>query len=638
MNQKYFEISPIPKHIKALSNFQKWINVGQGLDSALLVGLIEYHFKINNVEILKSKLFDFNPNNEAVVKIKNLLNIYQNKPSGFLQFLGQVKIQDSYGKYFQDVIIPYFRYNYKNNPEEKINFLSQTFQVQYQIIIEHSQKSSEKQFNYGNNPIILYKKEENYYLIQYQLIKQAPIEQICAQCKNQINPILLPCHHFLCFLCIKKEFQVSKLIQSFTCPYNQCQFLLNKTFYQNLQQQYENSICKQCDQTNSNNPNQPCKNCIESIKIQNQASQSIQKIENSKIQNNSEIIKNNIQQNQILQQQQQPQSSDSNLKQIIIQEENSQISEKKMENQQQKNNQSTQQTFNSNLQNEQEKQKIQIVEILQKCSKCKQQQMQNNIIQISCSHYYCISCAQQLCQYRNQFMCQECGNYVQTNVVLLAIQNNYQKQDQKCCICKQIFNMSFLFQNQCQDFICAPCLEVLAQKKQTYLRCPLCGKGIRERDADLFFDKILNLKLEQTKQQDEQFEQWQQKQYEIQRDQNNKYNQQIQIQTYKSENEQISKKDSKMIAIEQKNQHSNLIQLEEPQNCSFCFSLFTDYNTRQFLTYCQDSRHFIGVCCIIFPSDCPQCQLQSLNIEKGNLRFELQCIKTDDTLNINQYI
>ncbi|CAK63824.1 unnamed protein product (macronuclear) [Paramecium tetraurelia] len=405
MNQRQYEITRIPSNLKAFSNFTNWICVGQLIEEAMLVGLIEYHIKVNQVQIIQSQLLWSNQQNQAMQKINTLLNNSKNKPNRFKSFIEEVKIQDPKGQCFKDVIKSYFRYNFKTCPSDQFKFLSDTFKVQF-IVIEQPNSNSQQLYGietYGGiNKIILYKYQEKYYLILTQ------IEKKCHLCKNKINLIDLKCQHQMCYNCIQKQFEQSKSVQYITCNLLGCTEYIYKSFYSNLQKEYQNNNCS--------------KNTIQGQK---------------EIQSKSYLI---------------------------------------------------------DMKTKQQNQ-----DAIQKCAHCKKGFEQNQVIQTPCQHYYCKECALKQCEFRNQFICLQCGYYIQVDYVKLALYKPNKNQDQQCCKCKELINESLLFQNQCFHYICASCLEDLASK-QTYLRCPnlKCGKGIIINDADLYLDRILTLKIQQT--------------------------------------------------------------------------------------------------------------------------------------------
>ncbi|CAD8205141.1 unnamed protein product [Paramecium pentaurelia] len=603
MSQRQFEITPIPSEIKPFSNSQKWLNVGQLLEGAMLVGLIEYHIKVNQVQIVQSIVLESNQNNSAMQNINNLLNNSKNKPNRFQFFIEQVKIQDPYGKCFKDAIKSYLKYNFKTSPSDQYQFLCDTFKVNFVIYEQpNQQKLYGAQQNGGSNKIIFYKKDDNYYLI---LTK---IEKICAQCKTKLYLITLECQHFICYNCIKKSFEQSKQLQSFPCNYTDCKQQISREFYCSLKKEYEKNNCSRCDQVISSD-NQLCLKCEENNQKQEKCSS---KIENSLVQKYSKTEQNEQQQDQI-QQNQLVQLNEQDKLQVITK--------------------SINQNNTKNVQMEIENKSL---DVYQQCIKCEKYLIQNQLIITPCQHYYCKECAINLCKFRNRFMCQKCGDYIETDHLKLSIYENNNNEDQKCFKCKQIFDETLLFENQCHHYICASCLESLASIQQ-YLRCPQCGRGINTQEANRFFDKILNLKIEQTEQE----------QQIIKRELNNELNQQINMKPYQNSNikiekyhdEQGDKKENSQIKIKSVSTlECSIIQLDEPQNCSFCHSPFTEYNTIQYLAYCQDSRHFIGVCCIIFPLDCPQCQIKSLKIEKDSFKFQLPQNNKNYTNGFNQYI
>ncbi|CAK63836.1 unnamed protein product (macronuclear) [Paramecium tetraurelia] len=570
MNQRQYEITRIPSNLKALSNFTNWICVGQLIEEAMLVGLIEYHIKVNQVQIIQSQILGSNQQNQAMQKINTLLNNSKNKPNRFKSFIEEVKIQDPYGQWFKDVIKSYFRYNFKTCPSDQFKFLSDTFKVQF-IVIEQPNSNSQQLYGietYGGiNKIILYKYQEKYYLILTQ------IEKKCHLCKNKINLIDLKCQHQMCYNCIQKQFEQSKSVQYIKCNLLGCTEYIYKSFYLNLQKEYQQNLCIQCHQIVPIN-HQTCQSCKEQNEKQLQETYIEQKQSNAE---QVEQQQNQTQQNQIDQEQ--------DKKQDITQ--------------------SSIQNKNNNVQMEIE---YDTQNAIQKCAHCKKGFEQNQVIQTPCQHYYCKECALKQCEFRNQFICLQCGYYIQVDYVKLAL---VMLQMQR-----KLINESLLFQNQCFHYICASCLEDLASK-QTYLRCPnlKCGKGIIINDADLYLDRILTLKIQQTEQES------QVNQIESKKEQNQQIGQQQHQQSnIQAQMVQNDKNESSQKKIQnQNNLERSLIQLDEPQNCTFCGSSFTEFNTRQFLSQCQDSRHFIGVCCLIFPLDCPQCQFKSLKIEKGIL-------------------
>ncbi|CAD8207292.1 unnamed protein product [Paramecium octaurelia] len=239
MNLRQYEISLIPINLKALSSFTNWICVGQLIEEAMLVGLIEYHIKVNQVQIIQSQLFGSNQQNQAMQKINTLLNNSKNKPNRFKSFIEEVKIQDPYGIWFKDAIKSYFRYNYKSCPSDQFKFLCDTFKVQF-VVFEQPNSNSQLLYgietNGGINKIILYKYHEQYYLIL------TLFEKKCHLCKTKINLIDIKCQHQICFNCIQKQFEQSKSVQYITCNFQGCREFIFKSFYLDLQKEYQKSF------------------------------------------------------------------------------------------------------------------------------------------------------------------------------------------------------------------------------------------------------------------------------------------------------------------------------------------------------------------------------------------------------------
>ncbi|CAD8112792.1 unnamed protein product [Paramecium sonneborni] len=195
-----------------------------------------------------------------------------------------------------------------------------------------------------------------------------------------------------------------------------------------------------------------------------------------------------------------------------------------------------------------------------------------NFFQIStiytaeCSHKFCqICCDKEIKKNISCFQCYKvnCGYKIRID----DIQKFFYKKIQSltfgnCANCNQECKIFQSFQNKCQHLICYNCVKQIYTEGRNSI-CKQCQIYINPKDLDDYY-------LPQASQ-------------EIQ-----------QIDPIQQGLEQLS--------------------------CTFCNSPFTDYNLLQDIP-CQ--IHLLGTCCIIFPADCPQCQIGSLIFEKKKLKFEL---------------
>ncbi|CAD8097327.1 unnamed protein product [Paramecium primaurelia] len=203
------------------------------------------------------------------------------------------------------------------------------------------------------------------------------------------------------------------------------------------------------------------------------------------------------------------------------------------------------------------------------CHYCFKQYTDNLIYKIKCSHFICKSCFMQI-ENKNidQFKCQvsKCNEIIKFKELNQYFNmNQSQNSQQKCGNCYSICQKSESFCNtNCHHIICLKCVNNIYKSQRTP-KCLKCNIVIDEEKLDEFY---------------------------------------LQIQIKSTEDiSQIKSFDP-----------------EFQEDCTFCHSPFTDYNTQQNLN-CPN--HAIGACCIIFPLDCPQCQMNSLIVEKQKLQFFL---------------
>ncbi|CAK66337.1 unnamed protein product (macronuclear) [Paramecium tetraurelia] len=587
MSAPLFQISPIQKNILVLcNNFKNQINVGSSLDCALFIGLIEYHIKVNKVEDIK-KIYEKAQLN-SFGKIKTIISNSENQQQRLEYILKETKqssknLEQLMKDYFQNKGIP----NEKDKDKDlknKIKLLEQDFNIKLVIC---DTKSNPKIQEIGATTIYIYKSDPNYYI----LINAQENPILCSKCNGQQNLQKLKCNHQACFSCISNSFE-AKNVTSVTCFAKGCQQKIEKAQYLQMKspkaQDLKQQQVKQSDPSIKQSVNkvemkQELQSTCQEEKKQldssnNQQLQSSSKIEQSQGEKNVNQESGQLQQSIKIQQglEKQQKSQIQQTEQPLKLESSNNVENPS------KNSQSAILSTgkrDNNPQNQKQDEFNAPKQIKGKqCSNCLKECM-DQIFEASCGHCYCPKCAQILKSKNQQYTClhPKCSK-----------KNQYQFES-KCNKCGKVKDPTILFTNFCGHQICVQCLEGLVRNLKK-CKCPVCFQSLQENDIELFFENL-----------------------------------QLQI---------IEKEMQKSSIIEYESGFEQLLlQSNNSKYCTFCNSPFTEYNLQQQLSHCQNHLHAIGVCCSIFPLECPQCQLPSLEISKYKITFEIGNYFEQNTLN-----
>ncbi|CAD8123898.1 unnamed protein product [Paramecium sonneborni] len=569
MNTTFCQISPIQKNIQIYcNNFKSCINVGSLLNFALFLGLIEYHIKVNKVEDIK-RIYE-KVKDSSSAQIKSIIQNSENQKQKLESILTQIRQQSQIQQKFDIVMGSYFQHNAINNDKEKdkdlqnkIQYLEKDFKIKFQV---WDSKKNQKILNIDPSTIYIIKNETNYYLLLYNME--------CSKCGNKQNLQNLKCSHKACFTCIQNQFEQKLQPQSINCFEKGCYIKIEK-------QQYVLMKTPRQQLKKGDNLEKSIKNDEKLQEQQNVLQQNIkninteQHLQKNTLNKETQLVQDNIQQSKIkIEQknfeQEKQQNKQNEQKEQPLQYENLNINEKTKKNIDSNNN--IKDNCPQIAKEEEEKTKQQIDNV--KCSQC-QKDCRNENFEASCGHNYCTKCFEILQSKKFQYTClhPKCNKIKQYKQI---------EQEKLCHKCSQIKDDQTLFTNFCGHQICVQCLEILVKSKRN-LTCPKCSNGLQSEEIELFFENL-------------------------------------QFQIYEKEiKNKVSNQDKKDFSTKQMLQNQT-----NQKNCTLCFSPFTDYNLQQLFSHCQNPSHTIGVCCTIFPLECPQCQMSSLEIQKYQIIFEIR--------------
>ncbi|CAD8113288.1 unnamed protein product [Paramecium primaurelia] len=577
MSIPLFQISPLPKSISVQSNnFKNCINVGSSLDCALFIGIIEYHIKVNKVEEIK-RIYE-KAQAQSVGKIKTIISNSENQQQRLEYILKEFKQTTEFCKNLDQMMGNYFKNKGISNEKDKdkdlknkVKILEQDFNIRFYL---YDSKSNLKIQDIAATTIYIYRSDPNFYILinaQVNLIA-------CSKCNGQSNLQKLKCNHMACFQCIQSQFEGKNIsIVSFPCFVKNCQQKIEKSYY--LQMKLPKSLdqkqyIKQGDNSSKQSPNQVEKkqesydNCV---KEKNQIyCMNTQQILTSSKSEETQFDKNMNQEKGDIQIQ---------VSSKLEKQQKSQFEQ--TEQPIQHENLNTLENIQKNRQNQkQEEIKAQKQLHNKQCNHCFKE-CKEEIFEASCGHCYCPKCTQILTSKNKQYTClhPKCNNIKKIDY----------KLETKCDQCQDIRDRKLLFTNFCDHQICVQCLEGLVKNKRNY-KCPICFKNLQSKDIELFFENL-------------------------------------QFQIYEQETEKNSLKQDQFDFQQQILQEPN-----NPKQCTFCLSPFTEFNLQQQLSHCKNPLHMIGVCCSIFPLDCPQCQIPSLEISKYQITFEIRKYFDQNTL------
>ncbi|CAD8082174.1 unnamed protein product [Paramecium primaurelia] len=564
----YFQVVTIPDHIKILQGFKKWRRTGENLNGAIMIGLLEYLQITNQFDKIQQMIsYLQSASDEQVIKMRNIITNSLNYKKGQQQLdylIDQLKSLDPFNifpsKFFQEYIK---RVKGHISNEEVLPVLKNIFSVKIIIINDdYDRKALTTLDPKDRDQIIIYNYDKQYYIIQKE---PGPQLYKCIYCTKQFSDdyYKMKCNQIVCYQCLKKFFEKKK-VNFVQCNEKNCAQQITLKDYQNILNKQE-----EMEKTGQLN------------------SIILQKAEESQKHYNTfcHQCKNRMSLDILLS----PQGCSHNFCKsclqrcfslipsgnniCIIKNCNGKFIQKDLDQFIKDSNYKQQQS--SSIQKNEQQNLISFTtplgnqEITYQCEGCFNYYQQSSIYTAECQHKFCkICCDKEISKNISCFQCYKvnCGYKLKVE----DIQKYFYKKIKSmtfrdCANCKQECKIFESFQNKCSHLICYSCV------KQIYTEglnpvCKLCKSSINLNDLDDYY-------LPQATQ-------------EIQ---------QIESQEFIETNLQAS-------------------------SCTFCNSPFTDYNLQQDIP-CQ--IHILGSCCVIFPLDCPQCQISSLIVEKQQLKFYL---------------
>ncbi|CAD8199574.1 unnamed protein product [Paramecium octaurelia] len=563
-NYQNFTIQNIPEHINQLQNFKKWTRVGSNLKGAIMIGIIEHCINNNEIGILKDMIqLTSCQGNDKALKFKNTLyNALKNLQgdSIIIYILEYLMQKDQYNNSTQQFLDEFFKgkYSYSLSDEELIQEFQKVFKIKLIISKYPPTKQSNQQpiDSKDRNSIIIFNLDNKYYVIKKE---QNNLVEKCRCCQNKNSKELLKfeCNHLICLTCLKKQFSQNQI--KINCNQQHCP---SQITYQQFQQKMKNY-----GDTSIIPISQEC--CI-LCKTKSNLEFLIRPQECSHMfcmQCLQDKFKTN-QQNDLrclivgcngkFNQKEIPSSISSKITQSQIVQKQTEII-MKPDNQQKQISQSMISSNGKSIDKN----------LNPQCNYCLKQFTEDFIYKTRCNHLICKSCFLKIQNINaEQFKCNisKCNEIIKSKELSQYFKLSQSQNSQQICgNCEKICEKTESFcKTNCHHLICVKCVTAIYKSQRTP-KCLKCNIVINEDLLDEYF---------------------------------------LQIQV------QFTKDVSEIKSIDP----------EFQEDCTFCHSPFTEYNTYQNLD-CKN--HAIGSCCIIFPLNCPQCQMNSLIVEKQKLHFFL---------------
>ncbi|CAD8115924.1 unnamed protein product [Paramecium sonneborni] len=564
-NQNFYVV-PIPQNITVLQSFKKWRRTGENLNGAIMIGVLE-HFLINGqLEKIQQMLNNVKSvSDDQVKKMRICIEKSLQFPKGeqkldfIMDFLKQSDPHNIFAEKFILEYVKRVKGNIKSD-DELLKTLKSLFSVSISIIGDDNQNNLNVILDPKEREIIyIYNYNSKYYVIQKEA---GPQLYKCVYCAKQFSEdyYKMNCSQIICYQCLKKFFDKgNKLVQ---CREKNCSSTITQFEYEKIMNK----------------------------KKENEKTEQLNQIIQQKAEERQQFYplfchkcKNRMSQEALLS----TQGCSHNFckdcliicfsvipsgnyyciiqgcKGKFIQKDFDQFTKgvNSKQNSQIKQNRLNNLTLQITPQENQE--------LNNQCEGCFNYFSLSSIYTAECSHKFCqICCDKEIKQNVSCFQCYKvnCGYKLKIE----DIQKFYYKKIKSltfgdCANCKQECKIFESFQNRCQHLICYSCVKQIYTERFQPI-CKLCQTLINPNDLDDYY-------LPQASKEIQQIQQMEPIEYSF---------------------EQLS--------------------------CTFCNSPFTNYNLQQDIP-CQ--IHQLGSCCIIFPSDCPQCQISSLIIEKQRLRFVL---------------
>ncbi|CAD8117409.1 unnamed protein product [Paramecium sonneborni] len=569
-NNQNFTIQNIPEHINQLVNFKKWRRVGSKLQAAIMIGIIEYFIYNNEIDKLKEIVSSTScQGSDKAKKFKSILELGFKNCQGtqIIDYLyQQLKEKDQYNsspsEFFEVFLKQKFKYTLSEC--ESIEKIEKIFKIK--LIIEKwpaaINQNCQPIDSKDKNTIIIFNLDQKFYVIQKDLNLQ---NQFCQYCKIEKQGILkMQCKHVICLTCLKNFFFKNQ--NDVNCNQINCPSVIKYSEFQLILQKLGHVPLNQNNQADQISPLESCDICQTKLSVEFLLSPR-ECTHQFCIQCLQIKFKNNVQNNFDC-----PMDDcKSKLKQIYLPSNStsqllkSQTIQKQTDIIRNSDSQQKQQLLSNAIISNNQKS----MDINSKCNYCLNQPKDHILYKLKCNHMMCWLCFLKIQnRHKGQFMC-----YVSNCQVIIELTDLIQyfsiTQNQTiqsiCGNCDSQCNKKESFCNtNCNHCICFQCV-INIYKLQRTPKCIRCNIIINEDFLDEYYFKQ-------------------------------------QVHSTKDTSE-LKRYDP-----------------EFQKDCTFCHSPFTEYNRQQNLD-CK--YHAIGTCCAIFPLDCPQCQMQSLIMEKQKLHFFL---------------